>query len=177
MLRVLIEAPNFLILDEPTNDLDIITMNVLEDYLFNFEGSLIVVSHDRYFMDKLTEHLFVFQDIGKVIDFAGNYSDYKNHLDRQEKESGKKVKKVKEKNNSTHIPTQKRKLSYNEKKEFESLEGQIADLETKKEELFEKLNGGTGNHKELTDWSVEIEQLTSQIEEKEFRWLELSELV
>ena len=176
LLRVLIEAPNFLILDEPTNDLDIITMNVLEDYLFNFEGSLIIVSHDRYFMDKLTEHLFVFQDIGKVHDFAGNYSDYKQHLDLQEKESGNKAKKAKEKNQSIPNPSQKRKLNYKEKKEFEFLEDEIAKLEARKKSLIEKLNNGTGNHEQLTDWSVEIEQLTNQIEEKEFRWLELSEL-
>ncbi|MCK5703377.1 MAG: ABC-F family ATP-binding cassette domain-containing protein [Cyclobacteriaceae bacterium] len=182
LLRVLIDAPNFLILDEPTNDLDILTMNVLEDYLLHFEGTLIIVSHDRYFMDKLAGHLFVFGGGGKIFDFPGNYSDYKNHIVPLEKDSTKKNKKAKDKQISKQRTGQKTpsagkagKLSYKEKKEFESLEQEIVGLETKKGELINKLNDGSGNHEELMDWSLEIEQLTSRIEEKEYRWLELSE--
>ncbi len=174
LLRVLIKAPNFLILDEPTNDLDILTMNVLEDYLANFDGTLIVVSHDRYFMDKLTDHLFVFKGKGKIFDFPGNYSDYKNHLDKEVKEAIKSQPKPAEK--PTQKQEQKRKLSYNEKKEFEALEGEIEQLESKKQELMEKMNSGSGSHEELLEWSKEIEQLSEMIEEKELRWLELSEL-
>jgi len=176
LLRVLIDAPNFLILDEPTNDLDILTMNVLEDYLTNFEGTLIVVSHDRYFMDKLTEHLFVFKGIGEIDDFPGNYSDYKNYLEQQEKESNDKAKKPRDKKNTLSKTEQKRKLNYSEKKEFESLEHEIAELELMKKVLVDKMNLGSKNHEELMDWAAQIEQLTIRIEEKEFRWLELSEL-
>ncbi len=176
LLRVLIQAPNFLILDEPTNDLDILTMNVLEDYLINFAGTIIVVSHDRYFMDKLTNHLFVFKGDSKVIDFPGNYSDFRNHEEKLKKHSEKKIKKEKVKKPTNLNFEKKRKLSYNEKNEFESLELTISTLEAKKNEVLEKLNSGSGNHEDLTTWSEEIAQLTLKIEEKEFRWLELSEL-
>lgn len=176
LLRVLIQTPNFLILDEPTNDLDIITMNVLEDYLAHFEGTLIIVSHDRYFMDKIAEHLFVFEDIGKITNFPGNYSDYRNHSGMLEKEANEKAKRSKEKKTSKALPDQKRKLSYKEKNEYETLEQLISELELTKNELMEKLNGGSANHEELVDWSKEMEKLVSLIEEKEYRWLELSEL-
>lgn len=175
LLRVLIKAPNFLILDEPTNDLDILTMNVLEDYLQKFEGTLIIVSHDRYFMDKLTEHLFVFKNKGDIFDFPGNYSDYKNHLDQLEKETTTKAKKSKPEKNSAARPDKKKKLSFNEKKEFGALEKEIHELEQQREHLVEKMNSGGGNHEELMLWSQEIEQLAELIEEKEYRWLELSE--
>jgi len=173
LLRVLIEAPNFLILDEPTNDLDILTMNVLEDYLANFEGTLIIVSHDRYFMDKLTDHLFVFKGKGEIFDFPGNYSDFKNQLGQEEKSV--KPKKEKPATTKTAKKEQKKRLSYNEKKEFESLEIEIASLENKKSDLMEKLNSGAGNHEDMHVWSTEIEHLNSIIEQKELRWLELSE--
>ena len=175
LLRVLIKAPNFLILDEPTNDLDILTMNVLEDYLANFEGTLVIVSHDRYFMDKLTEHLFVYKKIGDIFDFPGNYSDYKNQLDSQERHAGVTDKKPKGKKETKPVSVQKRKLTFGEKKEFELLEGEIRELELIKEELIKKLNSGSGNHTQLMQWSTEIEQLTNLIEKKEYRWLELSE--
>lgn len=179
LLRVLILAPNFLILDEPTNDLDILTMNVLEDYLSNFEGTLIVVSHDRYFMDKLTEHLFVFKGNGEIMDFPGNYSDFRNHQ-AQEQKGASNNKTLKAKDNEKKAPksmeTAKQKLSFMEKKEFKSLESEIGKLESQKEELVAKLNGGSADHEELTSWASEIETLTHQIEEKEMRWLELSEM-
>ncbi len=173
LLRVLIKAPNFLILDEPTNDLDILTMNVLEDYLSNFEGTLIIVSHDRYFMDKLTDHLFVFKGKGKIFDFPGNYSDYKNHLDSQEDQITKTPARSTEKKKSKS--EQKKKLTYHEKKEYEGLEKEIEALEKQKSELMDKMNSGTANHEELLKWSKEVESLTLTIEEKELRWLELSE--
>ncbi|MCK5367994.1 MAG: ABC-F family ATP-binding cassette domain-containing protein, partial [Cyclobacteriaceae bacterium] len=183
LLRVLIEAPNFLILDEPTNDLDILTMNVLEDYLSNFEGTLIIVSHDRYFMDKLAGHLFVFRGNGEIFDFPGNYSNFKYQSEQLEKDSNKQAKKPKEKKVSKPKFGQKRppageagKLSFKEKNEFESLEHEISELEKRNKELMDKLNSGSLNHEELMEWSKEIEQITNQIEEKEYRWLELSEL-
>ncbi len=175
LLRVLIQTPNFLILDEPTNDLDILTMNVLEDYLASFEGALIIVSHDRYFMDKLAGHLFVFMGKGEINDFPGNYSDFRNHADQIERDSKKALSKTKEKKIAKAPSEQKKKLSFNEKKEFESLEQEIHELEKTKEELINKLNGGSGDHEEIMEWSIGIEKLTHQIEEKEFRWLELSE--
>lgn len=175
LLRVLIKAPNFLILDEPTNDLDILTMNVLEDYLTHFEGTLIVVSHDRYFMDKLTDHLFVFKGDGNIVDFPGNYSDFRNQQDQDVKISSNEQPKTREKQAAPK--DQKRKLSYTEKKEFETIEAEIHRLEAEKYALTEKLNSGTGDHEVLTKWSIEIEQINHQLEEKEMRWLELSELV
>ena len=176
LLRTLIQAPNFLILDEPTNDLDILTMNVLEDYLANFDGSLIIVSHDRYFMDKLTDHLFVFKGKGEVVDFPGNYSDYKNSLESLKSTSYKKADSPKEPKPSKPKSAQKLKLSFNEKREFESLEKEIAEHEFSKASLIEKLNSGTGTHEELTTWSLDLERLNNELEEKEMRWLELSEL-
>jgi ABC transport system ATP-binding/permease protein len=173
LLRVLIKAPNFLILDEPTNDLDILTMNVLEDYLTHFEGTLIVVSHDRYFMDKLTDHLFIFKGDGHIVDFPGNYSDYKNQLDHEVKVSVKTQPKTRNKQVSS---PEKRKLSFNEKKEYETLEKEIHKLEAEKNMLMEKLNSGTGDHESLMLWAREIEQLSERLDEKELRWLELSEL-
>ena len=175
LLRVLIKAPNFLILDEPTNDLDILTMNVLEDYLMKFEGTLIIVSHDRYFMDKLTEHLFVFKRKGEIFDFPGNYSDYKNHTEQQAKETSDKIKKIKPDRSDNRNIEQKRKLSFKERKEFENLEGEIQEYEIRREALMEKMNSGEGTHEELVLWGREIEILSAQIEEKELRWLELSE--
>jgi ATP-binding cassette subfamily F protein uup len=175
LLRVLIKAPNFLILDEPTNDLDILTMNVLEDYLANFEGTLIVVSHDRYFMDKLTDHLFVFKGGGQIHDFPGNYSDYKNHLEGQEKRVAKEQ--VKPKAKKTATVEQKKKLSYKEKQEYESLEKEIEELEGHKQSIIDRMNYGTENHEELLSWAKETERLTALIEQKEMRWLELSELL
>lgn len=176
LLRVLIKCPNFLILDEPTNDLDILTMNVLEDYLSNFEGTLIIVSHDRYFMDKLTDHLFVFKSIGEIFDFPGNYSDYKNHLDQEiRKQSVEKKETNKHKKSTKTQPEKKQKLSFKERQEFESLEAEIEELENAKNEFMTMLNSGNGDHQELQNWSQEVARLTDLIDEKENRWLELSE--
>ncbi len=171
MLEVLIRNPNFLILDEPTNDLDLITLNTLEQYLEEFDGCLILVSHDRYFMDKLVDHLFIFEGNGEISDFPGNYTDYRQGLSSKP-DIPTTEKPQRETNKETN---RKSKLSYNEKREFEQLEKDIPELEKRKAELIEKLNGGSDNHVELSEWSLEIEQISEELDEKEMRWLELSE--
>jgi ATP-binding cassette subfamily F protein uup len=182
LLQILVKNPNFLILDEPTNDLDIATLNVLEEFLADYQGCIILVSHDRYFMDRLVEHLFVFEGEGIVRDFAGNYSDYREDLKEREAEEAEKQKQTaknisippKEKETKT---TTKTKLSYKEKQEYERLEKEIADLETLKEKFLEKLNIGKGTHQELLEWSREIERITQDIDTKTNRWIELAELI
>jgi ATP-binding cassette subfamily F protein uup len=179
LLKVLVQNPNFLILDEPTNDLDIQSLNVLEEYLLNFAGCLVLVSHDRYFMDRLVEHLFVFEGAGKIRDFPGNYTDYREALASGELAVDSEPKTLRPQP-AAPVPTPasapKRRLNFKEQREFESLEGEIAQLETKKLELTERLNGGSGDYQELALWAREIEELTHLLEEKELRWLELSEL-
>lgn len=175
LLCTLIENPNFLILDEPTNDFDILTLNILEEFLHNFAGCLIIVSHDRYFMDRLVEHLFIFDGTGEVKDFPGNYSDYKNHLAEQLKiaqsqKSSQKPKKVSKKK------PQKAKMSYQQRQEFTKIEKEMPKLEEKKETLTEQLNQNTGNYEKIAELSKQIKELTNELEEKEMRWLELSEL-
>ena len=175
LLRVLIKAPNFLILDEPTNDLDILMLNVLEDYLLAFEGTIMIVSHDRYFMDKLTNHLFVFEGKGMIHDFPGNYSDYKNH---RVKQAGQRIKKERKTDTVIKQPeakTIRQKLTYKEMRELESLEVEIGELEEKKQELLAQMNAGSQGHEELMKLSRELEQLAETMEAKENRWLELSE--
>ncbi len=181
LLRVLIKNPNFLILDEPTNDLDIITLNILEDFLLNFGGCLLIVSHDRYFMDRLVEHLFVFEGNGKIRNFPGNYTDYREWLQEQERTQVQEEKKVAapavEKKQEQPV-NNKRKATYNEKREYEQLEKDIATLEARKEEITNLMNSGTTtDHTQLTAWATELESLNEQLEEKEFRWLELAELM
>ncbi|MEL7147179.1 MAG: ATP-binding cassette domain-containing protein, partial [Bacteroidota bacterium] len=175
LLQVLMGNPNFLILDEPTNDLDIMTLNILEDYLEQFDGCLMIVSHDRYFMDRLTDHLFVFEGEGVIRDFNGNYTDYRESLKQKpvqtQQGSRSEVSKAKEKTKSVH----KEKLSFKEKREMEQLESELPELEEKKAELVAQLNAGIADHEELMKISKEIEQLTEELEEKEMRWLELSE--
>ncbi|MFN3378005.1 MAG: ABC-F family ATP-binding cassette domain-containing protein [Runella zeae] len=176
LLRVLMAEPNFLILDEPTNDLDITTLNVLEEFLMNFPGCLIIVSHDRYFLDRLVDHLFVFEEGGNIRDFPGNYTDYRNFL------AENTISKVESKNTverptPTPPTTTKRKASYKEQKEFESLEIEMAKLEQEKADYIQKLNGGSNNHQDITQWAQQIERINNSLEEKEMRWLELSELM
>lgn len=174
LLKVLIKNPNFLILDEPTNDLDLITLGILEDFLSNFPGCLIIVSHDRYFMDRLVDHVFVFEKDKPIKEYPFNYSQYRSFASEQLKESTAKGNKSK---NEKAKQEQKTKLSYNEKKEFEGLESEIELLEFTKENLFEKLNAGNGSLDELQQWGKEIEEIIAKIETKEMRWLELSEIV
>ncbi|WP_017733130.1 ABC-F family ATP-binding cassette domain-containing protein [Nafulsella turpanensis] len=182
LLRVLIKSPNFLILDEPTNDLDITTLNILEEYLESFGGSLIIVSHDRYFMDRLVDHLFVLEGNETIRDFPGNYTDYRETIaeeaaEEKEKEQAAQTKKEQPAPKPAPTKTEKRKLTFKEQKEFEQLEKEIASLDQKRKKLIEQLNSGSGNHEELTTLSKEIEEIGEQIDEKEMRWLELSEFV
>ncbi|MDH5475507.1 MAG: ABC-F family ATP-binding cassette domain-containing protein [Cyclobacteriaceae bacterium] len=172
LLRVLIKNPNFLILDEPTNDLDLITLGILEEFLSNFPGCLLIVSHDRYFMDRLVDHVFVFEKGETIKEYPFNYSQYRSFALDQEKGSSNKSDKSK---NEKTKQEQKTKLTYNEKKEYEGLESEIEQLESSKKNLFDKLNSGKGSLEELQQWGIEIEALITKIEEKEMRWLELSE--
>lgn len=183
LLTILMKNPNFLILDEPTNDLDIMTLQVLEDFLEQFTGCLIVVSHDRYFMDKLTHHTFVFEGDGEIRDFNGNYSEYREEIESKKvrkiespkvvsqsvvEEPTKKVEEAK--------PKQKQRMGFNEKWEFSLLEKEIPELEKKKSELVEKLNSGITDNEELMRVSEELSEVIETLEEKENRWLELSEM-
>ena len=181
LCTVLMENPNFLILDEPTNDLDIMTLNVLEDYLQSFAGCVVVVSHDRFFMDKIVDHLFVFEGEGVITDFPGNYTVYRNKVEEDEQQKAKEEAKKKAEAKSEAAakpshPQTKKKLSYNEKREFEQLENEIPELEEQIGELEELLNSGNLNHDELYEKSLQLDDMKSQLDEKELRWLELSEL-
>ena len=177
LLTILMKNPNFLILDEPTNDLDILTLNVLEDFLMDFPGCLMIVSHDRYFMDKLVDHLFVFEGDGKVKDFLGKYNDYR--LAAKDKEGNiKTIEKKIEKPIETPKPkveANRTKLSYKEKVEFEQLEKDIPLLEAKKEELNNLLLTNAADHEELMKVTEEFGKLSADLDAKTDRWLVLSE--
>jgi ATP-binding cassette subfamily F protein uup len=176
LMQVLVKNPNFLILDEPTNDLDLDTLQLLEDFLSEFQGCLLLVSHDRYFMDNLVDQLILVEGEGEVNFFNGNYTDYRIALENKEKEPAPTPKAaVIEKE---VVSVQKgAKLSFKEQKEFEDLEKEMAKLEAEKEALIEKLNGGSDDFQLLANWAKEIEVLKNTLEEKELRWLELSERV
>jgi ATP-binding cassette subfamily F protein uup len=174
LLTVLIKNPNFLILDEPTNDLDLLTLNILEDFLWHYKGCLIIVSHDRYFMDKLVDHLFIFEGDGKLKDFNGRYSEYRISIDEKEKSDSKKNEKVKPEVKVSDA-TSKKKFTYKEKLEFENLEKEIAKLENEKSLLTERLSGGNMNHVEANQISVRMQEIIDEIDEKSMRWLEMSE--
>ena len=176
LCTVLIQNPNFLILDEPTNDLDVLTLNVLENFLLDFPGCIIVVSHDRYFMDKITDHLFIFKGKGEVTDFPGNYTDYREYeaskpkVEKSVSEDSQSKKEKKEYKSNSTGPS----LSYNEKKEFSKLEKQIAKLESKKEEVQKKfLEELTGD--EVAENSMKLKEIENEIEAKTERWFELME--
>ncbi|MBU1012394.1 MAG: ABC-F family ATP-binding cassette domain-containing protein [Bacteroidetes bacterium] len=175
LLMVLIQNPNFLILDEPTNDLDLLTLNKLEEFLLSYQGCLMLVSHDRYFMDKLVDHIFIFDGEGSVKDFAGNYTQYRNEIvlpDAQNKQKKEKV--VKQQVKKVQIE-EKRKLTFKEQREFEQLEKEIPTLEKEKKACAEILNSGTQDYQALQTASDRISEIISTLEEKEMRWLELSE--
>jgi ATP-binding cassette subfamily F protein uup len=176
LMQVLVKNPNFLILDEPTNDLDLDTLQLLEDFLSEFQGCLLLVSHDRYFMDNLVDQLILVEGEGEVNFFNGNYTDYRIALENKENEPAPAPKvQVKEKE---VLSVQKgAKLSFKEQKEFEDLEKEMAELEVEKVALIEKLNSGSGDFQLLADWAKEIEDIKNTLEEKELRWLELSERV
>ena len=175
LCTVLMKNPNFLVLDEPTNDLDIVTLQVLEEYLKNFKGCVIVVSHDRYFMDKVVDHLLVFKGQGDIRDFPGNYSDYRDwKLARAEHE--KEAAKPKEEKTQRVRLNDKRRLTFKERKEMEQLETEIAALEDEKKSIEEALCSGTLSVDELTEKSKRLPLLNDELDEKSMRWLELSEI-
>lgn len=183
LCTVLMQNPNFLILDEPTNDLDIVTLNILEDYLQTFKGCVIVVSHDRYFMDKVVDHLFVFEGDAVVRDFPGNYTQYRESLDQKKEQATKS--KEETKSQETRVKSQDnqerkesvRKLTFNEKREFEALEKEIPKLEKEKAEIENKLSSGEiTDSDEIIKLSERFSDLTKLLDEKEMRWLELSEI-
>lgn len=174
LCTVLMENPNFLILDEPTNDLDIQTLQVLEEYLQDFPGCVIVVSHDRYFMDKVVDHILVFKGEGVIDDCPGNYTQYRQYSALQSKEEAKVDASVKEK--KIYRNDSRRRMSYKEKREFEQLEKDIASLEQQQHEIEEALCSGTLSVEELTEKSRLLPKLKEEIDEKSMRWLELSEI-
>ncbi|EDM42985.1 ABC transporter ATP-binding protein [unidentified eubacterium SCB49] len=176
LCTVLIQNPNFLILDEPTNDLDIVTLNVLESFLIDFPGCLIVVSHDRYFMDKIVDHLFVFKGKGEIQDFPGNYSDYRIYEDSQPSEKAIETTPSENKKNWKD-KGEKTKLSYNDQKEFNRLEKDIPKLERERQALQAKFATENWDADEINKQSIKLQEIIDKIEEKEMRWFELSEII
>jgi ATP-binding cassette subfamily F protein uup len=181
LMMVLIKNPNFLILDEPTNDLDLLTLNKLEDFLQNFAGCLIIVSHDRFFMDKLVDHYFVFEGEGQIKDFNGSYEEYRQQMlagmsSSPTKEQKRPEKTIQKESQEKEVDEPK-KLNYNERREFSKLEKEIARLEKSKSEIEQKMNAGELGYEELNELSQEFEELKEELEEKELVWLELAERV
>lgn len=178
LLTILMSNPNFLILDEPTNDLDILTLNVLEDFLLDFQGCLVIVSHDRYFLDKLTNHLFVFKGNGEVKDFNGNYLEYRMELKIEEEKKKEARKLYAEPTVKDARPKrEKTKLSYKEEREFEALTEEIEQLENRKAEIAGIFESPDVDASEIEKLSIEMNQITERLDEAEMRWLELSEYV
>jgi ABC transporter, ATP-binding protein len=175
LCTVLMRNPNFLVLDEPTNDLDIKTLQVLEEYLQDFPGCVIIVSHDRYFMDKVVDHLLVFKGGGEVQDFPGNYTQYRQ-WSQLSSQAESKVVPVERKEKPAYRNETKRKLTYKEKTEFEQLEKDIAALETEQAEIEAQLSSGTLSVAEITEKSKRLPMLKDELDEKSMRWLELSEI-
>lgn len=181
LCTVLMRRPNFLVLDEPTNDLDIPTLQVLEEYLHLFDGCLLVVSHDRYFMDRITDHLFVLEGDGYIKDFPGSYSEYQLSKKSQQREDKQKEETIQDAtattpNRQKPNPSRKKKLSYNEQREYEELTKQLPLLETKLKDIEQKMNGSVTDPQELTLLANDFESVKNQLDEYELRWLELSEI-
>lgn len=176
LLTILREQPNMLVLDEPTNDLDIVTLNVLEEYLKEFKGSLIIVSHDRHFLDRLVDHLFVFCGNGVVKDFIGNYSEYRSFIKDYRKEQAAAAKELSVRGEGKTKTEKVRRLSWKEQREMESLEAEIEALNAEKASLEESLSSGTLGTEELMKASERIGEVIKLCDEKEMRWLELSEI-
>ena len=177
LLTVLMQNPNMLILDEPTNDLDIMTLNVLEEYLQEFKGSLIIVSHDRYFLDKCADHLFVFEGDGHIKDFVGQYSEYREYIkekEAMERNAERSTAPAKPQQQRTH-DTSKRKLSYKEQRELEQIEKDLQSLGEERSHLETEISSGTLPYDRLAEVSKRIEEIIATIDEKEMRWLELNE--
>ena len=176
LCTVLMKNPNFLVLDEPTNDLDIVTMQILEEYLQDFPGCVIVVSHDRYFMDKVVDHLLVFKGQGEVKDFPGNYSQYRQWLAMEDAATVRDNKEPKGKAAKAYRHDDRRRMTYKERLEFEKLEKEIAQLEEEQHLIEDALCSGTLSVDELTEKSKRLPVLQSELDEKSMRWLELSEI-
>jgi ATP-binding cassette subfamily F protein uup len=188
LMTILMKAPNFLILDEPTNDLDIETLGVLEDFLLSYDGCAIVVSHDRYFMDKVVDHIFIFEGQGQVRDFPGNYSDYREWDDLEDARKALEAKEAKELVRNPVVVIKdvvvvkpaapkedKRKLTFKEKFEFEQLEKDIAQLNVEKSKIEGELSGLTTEFDRIASLGISLQEIQDQLDEKELRWLELSE--
>jgi ATP-binding cassette subfamily F protein uup len=182
LMTILMRSPNFLILDEPTNDLDIVTLNVLEDYLKSFGGCLIIVSHDRFFIDKLVDHLFIFEGNGQVFDFPGNYSEYRASVKLQEQEAAKTKAEMQEKKKAEDAPksatatNDKRKLTFKEKKELEDVEKKLEQLEQEKADIETGISSGSLKPEELVSKSNRLGEILKSIDELTDRWLELSSI-
>ena len=173
LASVLMRNPNFLILDEPTNDLDILTLGILEEYLANFKGCVIVISHDRFFLDSIVDHLFVFQGNGVIKDYPGTYTEYREFVKRMEKEQETVSQTVAEKPVGKVHTERKPKMSFKERKEYEALSAEIESLTSEKEDIEKKFSEGTGD---ISSLSVRYSEVKDLLDEKELRWLELSEL-
>jgi ATP-binding cassette subfamily F protein uup len=173
LMRVLMRNPNFMILDEPTNDLDIDTLNVLEDFLLRFPGVLMLVSHDRYLIDRLTDQLFIFEGEGNVTIYSGNYTDYR--FEQEEIKSTEKSA-VKIEPTQTNTKSASRKLSYKEEQELAGIEQEIEVLEGRVKDLTVELNSVNGDHQQLLKLSQDIKELHQKIDERTSRWMELLEL-
>ena len=174
LCTVLIQNPNFLILDEPTNDLDIVTLNVLENFLLDFPGCLLVVSHDRYFMDKIVDHLFVFRGNGIIQDFPGNYTDYRVY-ESSSTPQNTTTETTEAKTKKTWKKDSKAGLSYNEQKEFNRIERDLKKLELQKKEIEALFAEGNLEGNDINEQSQKLQTIISDIEENEMRWFELSE--
>lgn len=178
LLSILFKNPNFLILDEPTNDLDLPTLSVLENFLLDFPGCLIIISHDRYFMDRIVDHLFVFEGEGVIRDFPGNYGEYRLEVAEKSADPEKvKAQIIVNREPEQDIKPEKRKPSFNEKREFEMLEKEIKQLTEEKASITEKLQNASLPYAEIEKLSNRFSEISSMVDEKELRWLELSELI
>ena len=181
LLTVLMKQPNLLILDEPTNDLDIVTLNILEEYLQEFKGTLVIVSHDRHFLDRLVDHLFVFCGDGVVKDFIGGYSEYRSYMKDYEAEQKRAAEALKKPATPRPAPaepkpTTRRKLTWKGQRELEQLEKEIEELNSEKERIESLLAGGSASVDEITAASARFGEVKDLLDEKELRWLELSEI-
>lgn len=179
LMHVLYANPNFLIFDEPTNDLDLPTLTVLENFLQNFQGCLIIVSHDRYFMDRIVDHVLAFEGEGKIKDFTGNFSEYREHKDQESKAENQESKtetKVSKTTAEFTQATSKKKLSFKEQRELETIEKEMPKLEEKRAEILEKLNNES-DYEKISVLSGELQDTSDKLEEMEMRWLELQEII
>lgn len=181
LMYVLYQNPNFLIFDEPTNDLDLPTLTVLENFLQNFQGSLIIVSHDRYFMDRIVDHVLAFEGDGKIKDFVGNFSEYRESKKSQEskdknQESAVSIAKEEKPTAINQQSSTKKKLSFKEQRELKTIEKEMPELETQRSKILEQLNNES-DYEKISKLSADLESLSEKLEEYEMRWLELQELL